>query len=333
VIVDCLHKILITLVIEAFHYSDTKGADFFNGHVERIYGLFSNLTPCQIDKLKQWYQANNDVERVCANDSTVQIARYTDIDSAFPNSIGDDSPTLGQQLASFFKKLYSQQLLDLAVLRKKIGQIDEHYYELMTVNRQKGKEKCPFCGITDMLGVYHTKREAYDHYLPKGIYPFNSINFRNLVPACHYCNSSYKLSQDPAFTPKDPARKIHRRKIFYPYSLASHEIQITVTLSKPDVENLEPSDIQLSFGPKTISEELESWQDIYGIEERYKAKCCSPDAKDWLEQIRILGDEYGVKPDAARTSVRRQAAKDPIANSNFLKLAFLEGCFRVGLWQ
>ncbi len=24
--------------------------------------------------------------------------------------------------------------------------------------------------------------EAYDHYLPKSLYPFNSINFRNLVP-------------------------------------------------------------------------------------------------------------------------------------------------------
>ena len=38
---------------------------------------------------------------------------------------------------------------------------------------------CPFCGLGDIKGVHHTKRETYVHYLPKALYPFNSINFRN----------------------------------------------------------------------------------------------------------------------------------------------------------
>jgi hypothetical protein len=37
---------------------------------------------------------------------------------------------------------------------------------------------------------------------------------------------------------------------------------------------------------------------VYGIDERYKAKCCGPDAKDWLEQLRILRD-HGITPDAS----------------------------------
>jgi hypothetical protein len=193
--------------------------------------------------------------------------------------------------------------------------------------------KCPFCGISKVLGRYHTKREAYDHYLPKGLYPFNSINFRNLVPACHHCNSSYKLSQDPAFIPKDPVRKTSRRKIFYPYSAASHKIEITIDLSKPKIANFEPSDIQLTFGPSAIEEEIESWKDIYSIEERFKAECCDPDgSKYWLEEVRHECDKYKVAPEVAIANRRQVSERNPFADSNFLRVAFLEGCFRIGMW-
>jgi hypothetical protein len=72
---------------------------------------------------------------------------------------------------------------------------------------------------------------------------------------------------------------------------------------------------------------------VYAIEERYKAKCCSGDAKDWLEQLRILSDEHGIEPAASMATLRQQTKLTPVANSNFLKLAFLEGCQRVGLFE
>lgn len=299
-----------------FYYGDTQGGDFFYGHVERIYGLFAPLTPAQIDQLKQWYQANNDIEKVCANDPVVQIARYADITAIHPDLSG--------QLALFFKGLYSQQLLDLAALREKIGQIDEHYQAFMEANTTG---KCPFCGLGDIKGVHHTRREAYDHYLPKALYPFNSINFRNLAPACHECNSTYKLSRDPAHNAAG------RRKAFYPYTTGVHGIEITIDLNTPDVDRLTPADIQLTFGPAAAHEEIETWKDVYGIDERYKAKCCDGDAKDWLEQLRILRDAHGITPDASLAAVQQQTAKAPVANSNFLKQAFLEGCQRAGLFD
>jgi hypothetical protein len=301
-------------VMQAFHDSDANGANFFNSHVESIYNLFFKLTPEQIEQFKQWYQANNDIEKACANDSTIQIVRYTDIKAVYPD--------LSQQLESFFKGLYSKDLLNLVALKKKIGQIDSHYQNFMTVNNAG---KCPFCGINDMKGINHSKREPYDHYLPKALYPFNSINFRNLAPVCHECNSTYKLTNDPVHS------SVGRRKAFYPFSSTNHKIVITITLSKSDIEHLKPPDVQLTFEPSAISEEIETWKDVYGIEERYKAKCCSNDAKDWLEQVRTLHD-LGKKPKESLAMVRQQAEKDPISNSNFLKIAFLEGCHRIGMW-
>ena len=166
-----------------------RGKAFYKD-VKAIYELFALLSPQEIGQFKQWYQGNNDLEKVCANDPVAHLARYTDI--------AVNHKDLANQLGMFFKDLYSQSLLNLAALRAKIGDIDNHYHSFVSTNKAG---KCPFCGINDLLGEYHSKREAYDHYLPKALYPFNSINFRNLVPACHHCNSSYEASEDLAYTP------------------------------------------------------------------------------------------------------------------------------------
>lgn len=310
-----LHDVML-----AFQWGDTAGGDFFYSHVERIYGLFAGLNPVQIDQFKLWYQSNNDLEKVCANDPAPQLARYADI--------AVDHEDLSKQLATFFKGLYSSSLLGLAALKEKIGNIDDHYQTFVKTNKIG---KCPFCGISDTQGEYHSTREAYDHYLPKALYPFNSINFHNLVPACHRCNSSYKTSKDPAYASKDPAHSPQRRKFFYPYTSSPYMIDLQVHLHHSDIDALTPAEVTLQFGPPALSDEIETWKDVYGIEERYKAKCCSGDSKDWLEQIRILKDEYDIEPDKSLATAHQQTEKDPFANSNFLKMAFLEGCQRAGL--
>lgn len=305
-------------VMTAFHYDDSKGAEFFAGHVERIYTLFAPLSPCQVEQLRLWYRANNDVEGVCANEHTMWLKRYTD----FPAELQD----LRDQLALFFKGLYSH--VDIAALKRKCGDIDDHYQTFVQTNKAG---KCPFCGINDLLGEYHSRREAYDHYLPKGLYPFNSINFRNLVPACHHCNSSYKTSKDTAYTPKDPARSIHRRAVFYPYAKAPRAIELQVTLHNVDIANLTPAEITLQFGPAAFTEELNTWKDVYGIEERYKAKLCGEnDGKYWITQVLDEWKEDGRDPAEFLTTLARQAQSRPYAECNFLKKSFLDACKKIG---
>lgn len=303
-------------VMDAFYYSDAQGADFFYVHVERIYGLFSVLTAAQINQFQQWYKGNNDLEKICANDPTARLVRYADI--------GVTHKDLGEQLAVFFKGLYSKSLLDLAALRAKIGDIDDHYQAFVSTNKAG---KCPFCGIGDIKGEHHSKREAYDHFLPKALYPFNSINFRNLVPACHECNSTYKLSKDPA---RNPAG---RRKAFYPFAVALQPMDIQVTLQHSDIEKLKPADVQLQFGPVAINEEIETWRDLYGIDERYRAKVCGEnDGKYWLEQVLDEWKEKGRDPVEFLTTLASQTQRRPYADCNFLKKPFLDACREVGVF-
>lgn len=300
-------------VMEAFYYSDAQGADFFYRHVEQIYGLFSALTAVQIKQFQQWYQGNNDLEKVCANDPATHLARYADI--------AVNHKDLAAQLGMFFKGLYSQSLLDLAALRAKIGDIDDHYQTFMRTNKAG---KCPFCGIGDIKGAHHSKREAYDHYLPKVLYPFNSINFRNLAPVCHECNSTYKLSKDPAHNPAG------RRKSFNPYSPKGHNVQIQVTLQHADIYKLVPADITIQFGPAALGEELDTWQDVYGIEERYKAKLCGEtDGKYWLTQVLDECQAYNKQPADILAMRAQQANSQPYADCNFLRQPFLEACQQI----
>lgn len=302
--------------------ASVTGKNFYQD-VKAIYGLFTDLSPLDIDQFKRWYQANNDIEKVCANDPATHVARYADVAVQYP--------ALADSLGKFFKGLYSQELLDLAALRKKIGDVGDHYQSFMKTNKVG---KCPFCGINDLLGEYHSKREAYDHYLPKALYPFNSINFRNLVPTCHHCNSSYKTSKDPARTPKDPVRSVSRRTVFYPYTTAPHRIDIHIDLRNLNVDTLKTTDITLTFGPTEVNDQIETWKAVYGIDERYKAKLCEENSgKYWLTQVLEEWHEDGRDPVSFLRTLTRQAAQSPLADDNFLRKPFLDACQRIGLFD
>ncbi|XYQ53433.1 hypothetical protein ACS91J_16500 [Pectobacterium carotovorum] len=310
-------------IMISFAYDHTAAGDRFSSQVQSIFQSFAQLSREQTAQFKRWYQGNNNLEKVCANTPNAQLARYADIAVNYKE--------LSEQLGIFFKGLYSQSLLDLAALRAKIGDIDDHYKNFVQLNRVG---KCPFCGISDLLSEYHTKREAYDHYLPKALYPFNSINFRNLVPTCHYCNSSYKTSKNPAYTPQDPAGAVQRRAVFYPYKPVTHSIELQVTLQTSDIANLAPNDIALQFGPDAVAEEIDTWKDIYGIEERYKAKFCGEnDGKYWLTQVLDEWREDGRDPSDFLTALARQTRNRPYADCNFLRKPFLEACEARGLLQ
>ncbi len=294
----------------------------FYKQVKAIYGLFSSLSLQEILQFKLWYEGNNNLEKVCANDPAIPLVRYADIAVSHKD--------LAAQLGTFFKGLYSQSLLGLVALREKIGYIDDHYQFFVQKNNTG---KCPFCGINDLFGEYHTKRDAYDHYLPKAIYPFNSINFRNLVPACHHCNSSYKASKDPAYTPKDPHGNTQRRKVFFPFTEAPYAIELRVTLQHADIKNLTPDDVDLQFGPAALDEKIDTWKDVYGIEELYKAKFCGEnDGKYWLTQALDEWREDGRQPTDILKTVTRQAQNNPYAECNFLKKPFLDACSQKGIF-
>jgi len=306
-------------IIKELFYSETKWGGFFISKIQEIHTLFNALNSDEIERLKQWYEANNDILTLCANHDEVVPIRYRELD-AF-------NKELSQSLKSFFKELYRKEILSLKAFSSRIGNIDDHYNAFMGVN-QTGK--CPYCGIYDIEGIHSSKREAYDHYIPKSLYPFNSINFKNLAPMCHKCNSAYKTTKDPLY---DKVRK-KRRKAFYSYMPEQPDIKIEVQFENKDIEQLAQDDIHLVITSGTHSEEVQTWMDLFGIKERYKAKCVhkTDGSKYWYTQIIDECQNLGITPEQMLDTKKKTAEKDPYADVNFLRKPFLETCEKLGIF-
>lgn len=319
---DLLHPELKLIVEEIFN-DDSITKDHLDGPIRQIYELFkTQLTAAQRQQVSNWYDHNNDIEALCACDPDKPPATYADIRAINAN--------LETALKDFCKGLFTD-VIHLKAVTSRIGTIVEHYTAFVTENVEG---KCPYCGYEDIRGVHHTKRGAYDHFLPKGTYPFNSVNFRNLAPMCSDCNSTYKLQKDPTRHIDPISRKTGgvRRKAFYSYATAAPGITVTVTLKTKDVTNLQPNNIDLQLTAPGREEEVETWKDVFGIEERYKAKFCAKnDGKDWLQSIVNEAGNYGLTSDELLDRVFRAADKTPYAGANFLKKPFLTACKSAGI--
>jgi hypothetical protein len=304
-------------IVEDISNDESITTDPLDGPIRTIYELFRRqLTAAQREQVAIWYDNNNDIEALCANDPRKTPGTYADI-----RLLNADLETA---LKDFCKSLFTH-VIKLKAVTSRIGSIEEHYIEFAKVNE---KEKCPYCGYSDIRGANYTTRDAYDHFLPKGTYPFNSVNFRNLAPMCPQCNSSYKLAKEPT-KHIDPLNKANRarRKAFYSYAEAHPGITIKVTLKTKDVANLQKDDIDLTFEAPGHEEEIEAWNDVFGIDERYKAKLCAEnDGTAWLQSIVEEGDNIDVSRDTLLEYELRKAQKRPYSESGFLKSAFLTAC-------
>lgn len=316
----------LQLIYEKLHYEDTKGAHFFNSHIELIFKEFKKLNKKDIKQLKKWYIANNNINRICSN-RTVNPINYERLKNNYPE--------LGKLFESFYSKLYGKESpFNLKVFGNFKKLIKSHYNDFMEVNEE---EICPFCGIKEIKGKNHSKREAYDHYIPKGKYPFNSVNFKNLVPMCNDCNSSYKLEQELhlKIEGKGKNKNVKRRKVFYPYANKEWILDFSFEIKSLDIQNLKKEDFEIKVSTSnefSHKDHLNGWINTFGIEERYKAKILRKKrgAKKWINKLenelknfqKLTNNNSATKFDYCDYMIT-EAETDRLDNCNFLKSEFL----------
>ena len=319
--VELLHPDLQQIVLEIYDTEENiprgKTRDWLYGPIVGIYEIFrTRLTPGQREQVAAWYDHNNDIEALCVNDSAKVPGTYSHIEAI--------NADLAKLLKLFCQSLYPD-VIDLKAVSRRVGEIDDHYNAFV---RENNEGKCPYCGYGEIKSERLSRREAYDHYLPKGTYPFNSVNFKNLAPMCHECNSSYKLQKDPI----SRANNGGRRKAFYTYSTRPSDISVALTLKSADIDKLCPTDIDLQITAPGKDEEVEAWKEIFGIEERYKAKCCGKnDGKYWLAQAVEECANVAKTAQEMLQAIEKTAAAAPWAECNFLKKPFLMACRDAGL--
>lgn len=290
--------------------------DYLLGPISNIYYLFRSLDDKQLSVLKNGYIKNNEIEELCTNVGGYEPLTYKDVE--------DLNKDLAKELKSFFTDLF-EHVIHLSDVKKKIGTVDNHFKQFVTTNKVG---ICPFCGLNEIKGKISKKREAYDHFLPKSTYAFNSINMKNLAPICHECNSTYKLAKNPLYkTIQENASKI-RRKAFFPFSEKIVDINVEMELCSNNIKDLQEDDIELIIQSENFKEETETWKDLFGIEERYKDKITKGNgAYYWYSQVTQELSSY-MPPKDALKMIKNIAKRNRFAEQNFLKVAFLEACDR-----
>ena len=292
-----------------------KAKDYITGPISVIYDIFKDeLTPTQRKQIKRWYKRDKHLEKICNNKHL-----YNPLSRA---ALAKFSEKLSGAVYEFYYNLY-EHVLDLAVVRNQNGTLENHYQDFIRVNT---KGVCPFCGLAPMRSYEMDGHEAYDHYLPKEHYPLASINFKNLVPSCHACNSTHKFRQSPIFN-NETNRK---RKAFYPYSISNNDIELKIDVDFKNYKIYEHKHISIDFTSVKDKEQVKTWKDVYKLEKRYKDELTNEGAgKYWLVKLIEEMEFEDRKRELKRLPKALKNSK--FKDKNFLKVPFLLACEEKGL--
>ncbi|MEL0613640.1 hypothetical protein [Marinomonas arenicola] len=143
--------------------------------------------------------------------------------------------------------------------------MDVHYEEYKQLNGVV----CCFCGTEEMMEERDIEpedgleledekqwRASYDHYLPKKLYPFLSVDFDNLIPCCQKCNEKAKGETDVLL-----AGDV-RTLSFYPYD-DENTVQLEASLIQIN-EKLKMS-VNVKDLNNEISAKAETWNRAFKV--------------------------------------------------------------------
>jgi len=241
--------------------------DKINSKLTRIFIAYQTLTAAEKSKVKRAYKNNNNIIGIC--NKRVKPIKYDEL----PVSIKDP-------IESLYDELWDT-VLNYKVVRDVCGTVKSHFNLFRKVN---DKSVCPFCGLGSLLCEYDDGRDDYDHYLPKAEYPFISVNFLNLFPMCHNCNSKSKGQKDSPFIPN--TNPLIQRSLYFPYdnSIYDHEIILNIKSDVTDLNDDSTWELSIDCKPEKNLEKKNSWLEIFNIEKRYKSKIIK-DSYKWKERI------------------------------------------------
>lgn len=285
---------------------DAINSDYVLTPLSEAYIICKTLDRKEIKLLKTAVHNNNKIRELCNGD--IQPVKYSQIETI--------NVDLKKAIKTFCDCLYDH-CIKRAPFYTVYEDINTYYKKVV-----KKSSVCRCCGINKVLTQFHTHRSALDHYLPRKHYPFNSLNFKNLIPICDTCNGKYKLSEDTLYITHNKGKKNEnktRTYAFYPYSRTTHDIKIEITFTKAFDSSIEPKDIELELTSVGNDLKIESWDRIFGIKENYKAECCSDEMRMHYEEQYIAMMNRGISHKDYINDLNRNKYGDV----NFLKIPFL----------
>ena len=175
--IEMLHKDFRPLVEKTAKNKN----DYLFKPIRKIYNRFKKLPHGKFTAIIEAYKTNTAIKELC-------LCKKTPQDYTWLSTL---DKTLSRDIKKFCRNLYEHILPKTnKEFEQEYGTLTDYYYELLKAN--KPNEVCPFCGLNKLKSKKRKGRDAFDHYFPKGHYPFASIHLLNLFPTCNDCNSYCK---------------------------------------------------------------------------------------------------------------------------------------------
>ncbi|QYS86158.1 hypothetical protein JJC03_14440 [Flavobacterium oreochromis] len=212
-----------------------------------IYNVLRRLDQTIRTAICNQIKDSNNIELICSG-------------GYLPIILDSNVKGLRKLLRDFFLNLYDQVLDGNAFRDKFHTTLLDHFNEFRRTN--KNTTLCPTCGIGELKMAESKTRDQYDHFLPKSLYPFSSVNFENLILCCKECNS-FDVKGD-----KDTVA-LSTGRLFYPFDFNHKQLSVSFTIT---TDNANPEDIIWNItysSPDGKVDEIQSWRNIYDIDTRY----------------------------------------------------------------
>jgi hypothetical protein len=219
---------------------------------DRCTAIYNEIKDWDLGKRTKLFNAireSNDIEGICRG-------------SSIPQRIDNTANGFDERIRTFFIDLYDQVLNGNPFNEQYSTSLSQHFDAFSKLNSDI--TLCPVCGIGELKKHTDDIRDQYDHYLPKALYPFSSVNFKNLVPICRECNSLDVKGDE------DVIAVSTNKKLFFLYDEKHRGITVAFQIVNDDID---PNNIQwqITFSnPDNKNDEIESWKTIYKIESRYR---------------------------------------------------------------
>ncbi len=228
------------------------------------------------------------------------------------NAIDWKTP-LGLAIINLTNGLYDK--LDLQVFAAgdhEIRPTQSFYSSFIGLN----KYICPFCGINRYKNRLGKRREDFDHYLCKSLYPLSAANLKNLIPCCGTCNQDYKKKKDI----------LKYGLAFYPYGTVPElKVEVNCLRYPSTMETLDRGEwevtIHLVENNPNSTQKMHTWDRVYSVKERLSQEVAEFH-KTWMKPItNVEGDEYAlIEAERVRATNSVLERMEP---SQIIKEAFL----------
>lgn len=298
-----LHETLVTLITDIHQKLDDDEA------IDKSHDNWKNFLPDELDEpiKKQLERATGIRDRVfkyCEQVEVLGVADRKVISSAMEsqNNIVDLLDGTGpiETIENTYPEVHAAvcDLTEFCFGKLTDFLVRERQYQ--RIYAALPDKLCPFCGILPLMHFSEASQDQ-DHYLAKSIYPFAASNMRNLSPMCERCNRVHKNDLDII---RNLAKE--RRKAFDPYQCEPPELSL---LNSTIDEELSPPipDWQIDFEP--ANEEVQTWDEVFDIRQRYKRDILGQKFNKWLSDLRTKS-----KMDRKNGHIQESLSKAEISN-------------------